>query len=108
MQRVGAGLGCPDRNLAAFCERQAAGKEVFDRETIDDAKVRQRGFDRAQCFEAEAGAIFETAAVFVAAPVLEWRVELRDQITVCGMDLDAIESCLLRALRGGNVGGDRL
>ena len=65
-------------------------------------------FHRAQHLEAEAGAIFQAAAVFVGAPVLERRVELRDQIAVRGVDLDAIEARLLRTQRGGDMGGDGL
>ncbi len=108
MQRVGAGLRRPERDLPAFGERQAAGKEVFDREPVDDAQAWHRGFHRAQNFEAEAGAIFQAAAIFVVAPVLERRVELRNQIAVRGVDLDAIEAGLLRALRRGDVSGDGL
>ncbi len=67
--------------------------------------LRQHGLDRAQDFEPEAGAVFQAAAIFVAAAVFERRVELRDQIAVRGMDFDAIEAGLLRALRGGDIGG---
>ena len=35
-------------------------------------------------------------------------MELRDQIAVRGVDFDAIEPGLLRALRGGDMGGDGL
>ncbi len=108
MQRVGAALRRPERDLPAFGERQAAGKEVFDRQPVDHAQVRHRRLHGTQNFQTEAGAIFQAAAVFVVAPVLERRMELRDQIAVCGVDFDAIEAGLLRALRGGDMGGDGL
>ncbi len=108
VQRVGAAFRGPDRDLPAFAERQPAGEKIFHREPVDHADARHRRFHRAQDFETEAGAIFQAAAVFVRAPVFERRVELRDQIAVRGVDLDAIEPGLLRAQRGGDVRGDGL
>ncbi len=100
VQRIGAGLRRPDRDLPALAEGQAAGEEILDRKPVDDAQARHRGFHRAQHFEAEAGAVFQRAAIFVVAAVFERRVELRNQIAVRGVDFDAIETGLLRALRG--------
>ena len=105
VQRVGAGFRRPDRDLAALVERQPAGEEVLDRQPIDDRHAGHRRLHRAQHFEPEAGAVLQAAAIFVGAPVLERGVELRDQVAVRGVDLDAVEARLLRARRGGGVGG---
>ncbi len=100
VQRVGAGRRRPDRDLPAFAIGQAAGKEILDRKPIDDAEPRHRRLHRAQDVEPEAGAVFELAAIFVGAAVLERRMKLRDQIAVRGMDFDAIEAGrLARAAR---------
>ncbi len=59
--------------------------------------ARDRRLDRAQHLEPETGAVLQAAAVFVGAAVLERRVELRDQVAVGGVHLDAVEAGLLRA-----------
>ena len=82
---------------AAFAVRQPAVEKVLDREPVDHAERRHRGLHRAQHVEAEARAVLERAAVLVGAAVLERRVELRDQIAVRGVDLDAVEAGLLGA-----------
>ena len=105
VQRIGAGGRGPDRDLAAFAIGQPAGKEIFHRQPVDHAETRHRGFHRAQHIEPEAGAVFERAAIVVGAAVLERRVKLRNQIAVRGMNFDAIEAGLLRAHRGGDIGG---
>ena len=96
MDGVGAGLRRPDRDDAAFAVGQPAVEEVLDRQPVDHAERRHRGFHRAQHVEAEAGAVLQRAAVFVGAAVLERRVELRDQVAVRGVDFDAVEAGLLR------------
>ncbi len=108
MQRVGAGRRGPERDLPAFFKNKSAGKEIFDREPVDHAEVRHRGFHRTQHFQAEAGAVLERAAILVSAAVFERRMKLRNQITVRGVDFDAIEARGLRALCGGGVCGDAL
>src|SRR5262249_56640637 len=55
-----------------------------------------------------AGGVREGAAVVVGASVLERRVELRDQVAVRGMDLDAIEAGLAGAHGGGGESRRRL
>ena len=70
--------------------------------------VAGRAFHRAQHLEPEAGAVLEAAAIFVGAAVLERRVELRDEIAVRGVQLDAVEPGFPRARRGGGKGGDGL
>ncbi len=108
VQRVGAGLGGPQRDLFAFVEGQSADEEVLDRQAVDHAKPRHCGLHGAQHVEPEAGAVLQAAAVFVGAAVFERRMELRDQVAVRGVDLDAVEAGLLRAHRGGDVCGGRL
>ena len=108
MQRVGAGRGGPDRDLAALAKGQAAGEEILHREPVHDRQIRQRAFHRAQHIETEARAIFQAAAIFVGAAVLEWCVELRDQIAMRGVNFDAIETGRLRTPRGGNESCNRL
>src|ERR1700744_6493117 len=103
MDGIGAGRRRPDRDLAAFAVEQAAVKEILDRKPIDDTETGHGFFHRAQYLEPEAGAVFEAAAVVVVPAILERRVELRDQIAVRGMDLDAIEAGFLRAARGGAI-----
>ena len=106
VERIGARLRRPDRDLAALLVGHAVGKIVLDREPVDDAERRRRGLDRAQHLEPEAGAVRERAAIGVGAAVLERGVELRDQIAVGGVDLDAVEAGLAGADRGGGIGGD--
>ena len=84
------------------------GKIIVDREPIDHRHVRHGRFDGAQHVEAEARAVFERAAVLVVAAVLERGEELRDQIAVRGVDLDAIEAGRLRPRGGVREGRDRL
>ena len=106
VERVGSRFRRPDRDLPALVEAQSAGKVVLDREAVDDGRSVRRDLDRAQHVEPEAGAVLQAAAVFVGAPVLERGVKLRDQVTVGGMDLDAVEARLLGARGGGGVRGD--
>ena len=63
---------------------------------------------RAQHFEPEPRAVLEAAAILVAAPVLERRMKLRDEIAMRRVDLDAIEPRLPRPRSGGGEGRDRL
>ena len=107
VQRVGAGRRGPDRDLPAFAIGQPAGKEILDRQPINHAEARHRRLHRAQHIEPEAGAVFERAAIVVGAAVFERRVKLRNQIAVRGVNFDAIEAGLLRALCGGDIGGRR-
>ena len=100
VQGIGAGSRGPERHLLAFGVGHAAGEIVVDRDAKDHRHAAHRGLDRAQHVEPEARAVFERAAVVVGAPVLERGEELRDQVAVGGVDLDAIEAGLLRA-RGG-------
>src|SRR6202034_3731337 len=61
----------------------------------DDAARRDALFHRAKHFEPEAGTVLERAAIFVVAPVFERRQELRNQITMRPVNLDAVEPGLL-------------
>src|SRR5215469_15906474 len=101
MERVRAGFRRPDGDLLTLRIRHALREEILDRDAEDDRHSRDRSFDRAQDFEAEARPIGERSAVTIGAPILEWGKELRDQIAVCRMDLDAIEAGLARAHRRG-------
>ena len=103
VQRIGARIGRPQRDLLAFVKRQAAVEEVFDRQPVDHAEAGRGGLDRTQDVEPEAGPVLEAAAVLVGAPVFERRVELRDQVAVRGVNFDAVEAGLLRAQRGGDM-----
>ena len=92
VDRVGAGLRRPDRDGAALVVGEPAVEIVVDRHPVDHAEPRHRGLHRAQHVEPEARAVLQAAAVFVGAPVLERRVELRDQVAVRGVDLHAVEA----------------
>ena len=92
VQGVGARVSRPDRNLLAFVPWQAAREIVLDRQPINHRHVADRRLDGAQHLKPKASPVFKAAAVLVDAPVLERRVELRDQIAMRGMDLDAIEA----------------
>mgnify|MGYP003694798781 CR=1 FL=1 len=98
VQGVGARVSRPDRDLLALVPRQAAREIILDRQPVDHRHVVDRSLDGAQHLEPEAGAVLEAAAVLVIdAPVLERCVELRDQVAVRGVDLDAIEARALGA-----------
>ena len=49
------------------------------------------------------GALFRRAAVGIITPVERWAQELRKQITVCAMKLNAVKSSVLCANSGGNT-----
>ena len=96
VQRVGAGLRRPQRDLLAFGVLQPFREIVVDREPVDHRDLHRR-LAGAQHLKADARAVFELAAVLVGAAVLERREELRDQVAVRGMDLDARRSRPSRA-----------
>jgi hypothetical protein len=108
VQRVGAGLGGPQRDLLAFGILQAFGEIVVDRDAEDHRHAGDGRLHRAQHLEAHAGAMLERPAVFVGAAVLERIEELRNQIAVRGVDLDHVEPGLARADGGGGIGVDGL
>jgi hypothetical protein len=107
MQRIRPHLRGPDRDGAAFVERQAAVEIIVDRQPVDQARVRRRVADGLQHIKTEAGAVLDVAAKLVGAAVLERRVKLRDQIAVGGVDLDAVEARRHGAARRGHIGADR-
>ena len=76
MQRVGAGVRRPQRDLLAFVEWQPAVEEILDRQPVDHAEAGDCGFHRAQDVEPEARPVLETAAVLVGALVFERCVKL--------------------------------
>src|SRR4051812_30247654 len=100
MQCIGARLRCPYRYLLAFRKIDAGGEIIIDRQPIDHGHARYCGLDRTQHLKTEARAVLQRATIVVHTPVLERSKELRDQVAVCRVDFDAIESALPRS-RGG-------
>jgi hypothetical protein len=106
VQGVGACPGRHDRNLAAFREHEAAGEIVLDRKPEDDRDADSVP-DGRNHLQAEARTIFQCSAIGVGAQVFRGVEELRDQVAVGAVNLDAVEAGLLGAPRRRREAGDR-
>ena len=106
VQRVRSGLRRPNGDLATLTEWQTAGEKILDREPVDHRHFGDCRLNRPQHLEPEAGSVLETAAIRIGSPVLERRMELRNEVSVGGMDFDAVEAGFSRPRGGGGVRRD--
>ena len=99
VKRIGPRFCRPDCHALSFRKMHSFREKILDRDAVDDRHARHCCLDGAQNLKPEARPVLKRAAVFVAAPILERIVKLRDQIAVRGVNFDAVEPGALRTLR---------
>jgi hypothetical protein len=82
-----------DREATALVDRDPSEVSLDRRQLVEDGEaVPHRGLDGADDLEGKAHPILEGSAVLVAAPVVDGREELAEQVPVGSVELDVIET----------------